>query len=63
MAALLALCERHLAQDAGRGIIVATHDLAAVRGWFDEVWTLAGGKLHAEPKVGASHDVPREVPA
>jgi energy-coupling factor transport system ATP-binding protein len=67
MAALLALCERYLDQDSGRSIVVATHDLAAVHGWFDEVWSLAEGALaHAGPGAavhGATDALPREVPA
>ena len=43
--AILALCAAFLAENERRSLVVASHDLAPVMGFFDETWHLERGRL------------------
>ena len=45
---ILELCREYLLGDAARGLIMATHDLAPIRSFFDEVWHLGPQGMHTE---------------
>jgi energy-coupling factor transport system ATP-binding protein len=45
---LLALCLEYLAEDPGRSLLVATHDLDALEDSFPTRWRLEGGRMSVE---------------